>query len=246
MAYMPPKPVLLCLHGAGSSAAIFRVQSYMLAKALAPYFDLVYVDAPCHSRPGPGILPLFADSGPYWRWFRPTRHDQAGARGADGSRLIELLEIRQWVSARIRAQGVCSTDVVGIVGFSQGAMAAMALLGLQIGTGSREWTSLRFCVMMGAATGDGHGGNVLKSASSELSALTKSSGSHLFPGFTCHVVGTHDEWASEGRQIAAQCEPKRSRLMEFEGGHAVPSMPEDVRKLVMQIMKTSEDSRAAG
>lgn len=237
---MAPKPVLLCLHGAGSSAAIFRIQSYMLAKALAPNFDILYIDAPCQSRPGPGILPLFADSGPYWRWFRQTRHDQAGAR------LLELLEIRQWVFAQIRAQGVRSTAVVGIIGFSQGAMAAMALLGLQIGTGSREWANLRFCVMMGAATGDGRGGNVLKTASSELAALAKSSGSSLFPGFTCHVVGNQDEWADEGRQIAAQCEPGRSRLMEFEGGHVVPSMPEDISKLVMQIMRTSEDSRAVG
>ena len=72
------KPVMIMLHGSGSSAAIFGIQTHFLAKELSQTFDLVFLDAPTPSTPGPGVLPLFAGMPGYFRWLT-TIDSQASA-----------------------------------------------------------------------------------------------------------------------------------------------------------------------
>src|SRR5271169_5143167 len=62
-------PTILCLHGHGTSATIFEAQTRNIRSALRSQFKFVYIDAPYESEPGPGVLPCFADSGPYYTWF---------------------------------------------------------------------------------------------------------------------------------------------------------------------------------
>lgn len=316
------KPVLLLLHGAGSSAAIFRIQTHFLAKALSPYFDLIYVDAPVRSAPGPGILPYFQGMDAYYRWFgvgieknistsqgtheasdsflspetaassrrsskrrgsssaktrgtgrrgvSPAAAIGAAAtlglhlpRGAEGlSRgVMGLLDIaNQSIPQQLEAQGVRSRDVVGVIGFSQGALAALGLLGVELAIGSPQWSNLRFCVVMGGATGGGPaqaavegmmaaanmlGGNQQlpppppeRSAPGELDAE-----SHLFPGHTVHVIGRCDPWVKDSRQIAGMSDPRRSKVVEFEGGHWVPREKQDISRVVDLILETELNSR---
>ena len=60
---------LLCLHGSGSSANIFRLQLAKFRMALKDKFEFVCIDAPYPASAGPGILPLFAGAGPFYSWF---------------------------------------------------------------------------------------------------------------------------------------------------------------------------------
>lgn len=319
------KPVLLLLHGAGSSAAIFRIQTHFLAKALSPYFDLIYVDAPIRSAPGPGILPYFQGMEAYYRWFgagiekdiaasknvqhsdsflspetaassrRPsaTEHKRrvsssgrahgtgrrgvspaaavsAAAslglnlpRGAEGlSRgVMGLLDIaNQSIPRQLETQGVRSRDVVGVIGFSQGALAALGLLGVELAIGSPQWSNLRFCVAMGGATGGGAaqaavagmmsaasllGGSqkITTSDASNAVDLGADTGSQLFPGHTVHVIGRCDPWVKDSRQIAGMCNPRRTKVVEFEGGHWVPREKQDISRVVDLILETELGSR---
>ncbi|KKY30414.1 putative oxidoreductase [Diaporthe ampelina] len=319
------KPVLLLLHGAGSSAAIFRIQTHFLAKALSPYFDLIYVDAPLRSGPGPGILPYFQGMEAYYRWFgtgiekettasrngqgsdrflspeaaespcrsSATQHKRRGSssaktrgtdrrgespaaaisaaaslglnlpRGAEGlSRgVVDLLDIaNQSIPRQLEAQGVRSRDVVGVVGFSQGALAALGLLGVELAVGSPQWSNIRFCVAMGGATGGGAaqaavaammsaanllGGSKQPTLSDASAAASRGAGadSQLFPGHTVHVIGRCDPWVKDSRQIAGMCHPRRTKIVEFEGGHWVPREKHDISRVVDLILETELDSR---
>ncbi|KAL1880160.1 hypothetical protein Daus18300_001523 [Diaporthe australafricana] len=318
------KPVLLLLHGAGSSAAIFRIQTHFLAKALSPYFDLIYVDAPLRGAPGPGILPYFQGMEAYYRWFgagieknmavdkktqdsdsflspesaassrRPsaTEHKRRGSssarargnvgrrgvspaaaisaaaslglnlpRGAEGlSRgVMGLLDIaNQSIPRQLEAQGVRSRDVVGVVGFSQGALAALGLLGVELAIGSPQWSNLRFCVAMGGATGGGAaqaavagmmaaanllgGGKQMPTSDTSVAAGLDTE-SQLFPGHTVHVIGRCDPWVKDSREIAGLCNPRRTKVVEFEGGHWVPREKQDITRVVDLILETELDSR---
>lgn len=312
------KPALLLLHGAGSSAAIFRIQTHFLAKALSPYFDLVYVDAPIHSAPGPGILPYFQGMEAYYRWFgigienniagsknsqdsdrflspetaadsrRPSaaehkRRGSSSARARGTARrgvspaaaisaaaslglslprgAMSLLDIaNQSIPRQLESQGVRSRDVVGVVGFSQGALAALGLLGVELAIGSPLWSNLRFCVAMGGATGGGAAqaavAGMMSAASllgggkkiAQLDALaavdmSADAESQLFPGHTVHVIGRCDPWVKDSRQIAGMCNPRRTKVVEFEGGHWVPREKQDISRVVDLILETELDSR---
>ncbi|KXJ86440.1 hypothetical protein Micbo1qcDRAFT_168476, partial [Microdochium bolleyi] len=64
-------PRILCLHGGGTNARIFRAQCRALSRSLAPHFRLVYADAPFLSDdPGPDVLSVYAGCGPFKRWLR--------------------------------------------------------------------------------------------------------------------------------------------------------------------------------
>lgn len=118
----PPRlPRLLCLHGGGTSAMIFKIQTMRLASLLRPHFHLVYVNAPFPCPPGLGVLPVFESAGPYYRWTPVNEGDDvARVRIAIRKAMIE------------DGDGM---PFVGIMGFSQGAMLAAGILMEQSRTG---------------------------------------------------------------------------------------------------------------
>lgn len=111
----PPRlPRLLCLHGGGSSATIFKIQTIRLAHYLRKHFHLVYLDGPYPSPAGPGILPVFESVPPYFRW-NPQKEDDDPERVKTAIRKIMIEE----------GDG---QPFVGIMGFSQGAMISAGIL----------------------------------------------------------------------------------------------------------------------
>ncbi|OJD15723.1 hypothetical protein AJ78_04058 [Emergomyces pasteurianus Ep9510] len=83
-----PLPSILCLHGSGTSAAIFKIQTIRLRRELQHRFSFVFIDAPFETDPGPGVLPVFADAGPYFTWVDfanlPPSHRSLATKGSDG------------------------------------------------------------------------------------------------------------------------------------------------------------------
>lgn len=117
-------PKILCLHSAGSSAAIFKVQGRRIFPPLRKDFTFEFVDAPFASKPGPGILPTYGDSGPFWRW----QCDIQAIEGFDISEVEvwqERDKVREQILGKLREMG---DSVIGILAFSQGARVATGLL----------------------------------------------------------------------------------------------------------------------
>lgn len=118
-------PKILCIHGAGSSGAIFRVQGRKIFQALRGEFQFVFVDAPFRSTAGPGMRPVYEDSGPFCRW----QCDISAAVAFDITEdeiQEEREKVRQYLESQLRSQD--GVPFVGVMAFSQGARVATGLL----------------------------------------------------------------------------------------------------------------------
>lgn len=117
-------PRILCLHGGGSNARIFRAQCRALEKALRNHFRLIYVDAPFISQAGPCVMSVYSDWGPYRRWLRWTDdHPPVDARRASEA-VDKSLRLAMDRDDALGATG----EWVAVIGFSQGAKIAASLL----------------------------------------------------------------------------------------------------------------------
>ncbi|KAL8747964.1 MAG: hypothetical protein Q9190_000228 [Brigantiaea leucoxantha] len=118
-------PRLLCLHGAGSSSAIFRIQIRKILQALKDEFRFVFVEAPFKSSPGPGMFPTFEQAGPFYRW-----HCDSSASSAFDITDSEIAAERRTVRERLTKALLENdgTPFVGIVAFSQGTRVATGFL----------------------------------------------------------------------------------------------------------------------
>ena len=234
------KPVMVMLHGSGSSAAILGIQSHALAKELSKTYDLVFVDGPAPSAPGPGVLPLFADMPGYHRWLAP-----GAVALSQAQRLAELLDVARYLEAQLAQQGVRPAEVVAMLGFSQGALVALAMQGLSL-AGQTPWEALRFVVAIGAGTtGNATQMDGIGALVGLLSGLLGSPAPGKYPGHAVHAVGTKDLWYKDGRRIVAMCDPQTTRAMDYRDGHVVPRLRPDVLKLVGLVAAVDQASRAA-
>lgn len=227
---------MVMLHGSGSSAAIFGIQTHLLAKELSKKFDLVFLDAPIPSAPGPGVLPLFADMPGYYRWVAP---------GLPASlRLAELLEVERYIRDQLEDQNIKPSEVVAFCGFSQGALVSLAMHGLRLVDGS-VWENLRFSVAIAASTT----GNSTQIDEIEkiMGMLSKAVGRDdgKFPGYTVHASGLKDLWYKDGRRMATMCARDRTTTMDFRDGHVVPRQRTEVMKLAKMINNMDDASKAA-
>jgi len=227
------KPVMVLLHGSGSSASIFGIQTHLLTKELSKHYDLIFLDGPNPSPPGPGVLPLFADMPGYYRWLSPQL--------CNSLRLAELLAVARYIDERLAEQGIKPSEVVAFLGFSQGAMVALSMLALrQIGISS--WENLRFCVMIGAGTT----GNVAQMDGVEqmmqslASMLGRKDGK--FPGYSVQAAGLRDVWYKDGRRLAGMCAKDTTRTLDYRDGHVVPRQKNEVLKLLQMIKSVDKDS----
>ncbi|KAL2170141.1 hypothetical protein VTG60DRAFT_5163 [Thermothelomyces hinnuleus] len=85
-----PRPRILCLHGGGTTGAIFQAQCRALIGAL-PDFRLAFANAPFPSEPGPDVLPVYEAWGPpFLRWlpWKPSHRHEPGDDDAAMARAI--------------------------------------------------------------------------------------------------------------------------------------------------------------
>jgi len=237
----PALPRILCLHGAGSSGAIFKAQGRRIFRSLRNEFSFDFIDAPFPSKPGPGMRPAYEDSGPFWRW----QCDMIAVEAFDITEaevLVERDQVRDMILGKLREMG---GGVEGIMAFSQGARVATGLL-LYLEKMRREGRleelglpDLRFAVVNSATypplyldqeTEDwvksgGAGENVLSAdAQKQKEKVTIPS---------LHLHGSTDPWRPESEKMKAEffAEVSSSR-MEYTGGHQVPLREQDTSKVV--------------
>ncbi|OGM39934.1 monooxygenase [Aspergillus bombycis] len=120
-------PRILCLHGGGTNARIFRMQCRVLERMLRPHFRLVFAEAPLPARPGPDVTSVYKDYGPFKAWLRVRPEDPAQAAGD----IVRAIEDSLGAARRADDRQGATGDWVGLLGFSQGAHLAAGILATQ-------------------------------------------------------------------------------------------------------------------
>ncbi|MDI1487420.1 MAG: hypothetical protein OHK93_006690 [Ramalina farinacea] len=241
-----PLPRILCLHGGGTSATIFKIQTRHLARTLAPYFRLIYVDGPFPSDAGPGVLPVFVDCGPYYRWMPPESfedveagvQEQVVAARRTRERVVDAIK-RDEEREVEKAGGKGGVgEVVGVLGFSQGARMAAGLLADQAAsgdekgiTGMPEW---KFGVLLCGSyppysiANAGKRPEEFKGAKDEHGVLEPPAEHEVMGDVpTVHVRGLRDPHLEKGRRLGRYFGGEKEE-MEFEMGHYLPQAAGDV------------------
>ena len=240
-------PRILCLHGGGTNARIFRAQCRVLEKALRPYFRLCYAQAPFSSKPGSDVVSVYAAWGPFRAWLDPERDVEYISSEVHASIQSALAE-----DERHGATG----EVVGLLGFSQGAKICASLLAEQQRRRQTGLSTLQFAILLagrgpllaskpstpptaavvGREAAALHRGNTVRIRSTETP--NPSSASWQTMDFaTLHVHGRRDPGLHLHRQFLYQnFDPLHTRLMEWDGEHRVPIKTKDVAVVVEEIL----------
>lgn len=253
-------PRILCLHGGGTNARIFRAQCRALRVHLAPFFRLVFADAPFFSRPGPDVESVYAEWGPFRSWF-PTGPGGAPftATAVDALDQATVAGIDQCIAAALckddaaGAKGTC----VGLLGFSQGAKMAASLLWRRQ---QHDRELYRLKGWLDEADRDGSTQNHAPTAHG--SWKSDSSFAVLLAGRpplvsmnpdmkppcvlhlpTIHVHGLRDAGIIMHRELLNQCCEKGSvSLVEWDGDHRIPIKSKDVGAVVAEILRVASET----
>jgi predicted esterase len=218
-------PRILCLHGGGTNARIFRAQCRGILKHLQDEFRFVFAQAPFLSIAGPDVLSVYKEWGPFQRWLLASPGD---AESRDT--VTELDRVVEDAMNQDTMKGATG-EWVGVLGFSQGAKLAASLLYRQQESHSLSKTKFRF--------------GVLLAGSAPLAQLDPDCG--LYPDSvlsipTIHMHGLHDPGLHRHRQLYASCRRGTARLLEWDGHHRIPIKTKDLLPLVQQIRELAGDA----
>ncbi|KAF2240037.1 putative phospholipase/carboxylesterase [Viridothelium virens] len=228
-----------CFHGGGSNSEVFNIQAIRLQNIVAKEIEFVYFNGPFESNPGPGVLPVFEDYGPFWSWIKNRQlswgeDDGSGfdSVGTDGLH-------RAWKMMESRAP---REDWVGVMGFSQGTRMAGGLLLDQQRRAARNESNgfkLRFGIMC-----MGGGSPLVTKEYKTTNEQAENANFELITLPTLHLHGLKDEYLGYGRrQKENYYSPDTSTLCEIEYHHAMPWNQEDLERFSGLVKKLYEDTR---
>lgn len=214
-------PRILCFHGGGTNARIFRAQCRIIRAHLIASFRLVFAEAAFPSPPGPDVETVYGDWGPFRSWL-------------PGRNKIDVRSIDSCIAAARREDDALGATGpwVGLLGFSQGAGVAASLLLRQQKKDQEQkaeldWEKNRdyhFAVLIA--------GQPL-SLPIDIASIPDDSALLQLP--TVHVHGLRDPMIKLHRQLFQCCSPSNRRLVEWDGDHRVPITSEDVAAVVAEI-----------
>lgn len=217
-----PSRAILCIHGGGASPAIFRFQLATFRAAMKNDFEFVYADAPHVAVAGPDVLPFFAGMDPYYSWFRK------GAKNTHEE--VELFNASIKKSVEKWQRNNPHSEIVGVLGFSQGGLAATVLLWEQQ-MGMVPWLPrLEFGVLVCCAYSD--------VATAYMWAHSRDDDKMKIRTPSLHLHGRQDCNLGQARDtLATHYSAQSSLVIEFEGEHHVPKKWEDIEKVTQTIRK---------
>ncbi|ORX86867.1 hypothetical protein K493DRAFT_306994 [Basidiobolus meristosporus CBS 931.73] len=207
------KSRILCLHGMGTSAEIFRIQTGAIREQLDSMCEFTFLEAPLICDPAEGIRDFFV--GPYRTFYSapPSRE--------------ELMDAHSYVLQFIEEEGPFD----GVMGFSQGAALAAAILIRDhehhpypmfkfaiFFCGTRPWnieTGDRYEAMGKKASTPGHG---------------------LIHIPTCHIVGRKDQWYEESLGLLSLCDGM-TVCFDHRKGHTLPMSLQETKPIVKSILE---------
>jgi predicted esterase len=245
---MPPAdtthlPRILCLHGGGVTGDVFRMQARSLIKYL-PDFRLVFADGPFYCNPGPGIVPVYQDCGPFRRWLRwLPEHPEID----DESAIEEVMYNIKTAKEEDEGTG----PWVGLMGFSQGAKLAASLLydqQIHMEKEGKAETDYKFAVLLAGRSPLVSFSELSRSpacvAAGAISEGFNYDGEspHVLRLPTIHVHGLNDQGLHLHRKMLKQYhDPSTSTLIEWDGTHRVPIKKVDVEKITTEIYRVARE-----
>lgn len=226
-------PRILCLHGGGTNARIFRAQCRVLIRDL-PSFRLCFAEAPFAAEPGPDVTSVYKSWGPFRSWL-PWR-DGAGHVDPQCSKTPQaiLTALKQAIDYD-NAQGA-SGEWVAVLGFSQGAkVSASLMLAQQLSRGAHSSelnVSFQFCILLA-----GRAPLVpMTPLVARCLAWPIQPPAELLCLPSIHVHGKHDKYVHLHRDLMdLYCDQDAISLIEWDGGHRVPIKSKDVALLADTI-----------
>ncbi|KAI0123563.1 serine hydrolase FSH [Xylariales sp. AK1849] len=250
-------PRLLCLHGGGTNARIFKAQCRVIERALRPHFRLAYAEAPYECEPGPDVVSVYAAYGPFKRWL-PWMPGHAEVDDETATADIE----RSIKAAMDEDDQLSATGPwVGLLGFSQGAkLAASLLFRTQIRTeklgAAKAGSTWKFAVLLaGRAPLVNFDPEIFKSSMLSTPSqiglagppdlMDAASEDHVLRLPTVHAHGLYDPGLHLHRDLLeTYCDGDTVRVLEWDGGHRVPLKSTDVNPLVEYILDIAEETGA--
>ena len=255
---MPPSenknlPRILCFHGAGSSGPIFQAQGRKIFRALKSDFRFVFLNAPFPSPAGPGMIPTYQDSGPFYRW----QCDESAVENFDIT-MDEVRRERSHVLQMLIAELIKddnSAPFVGIAAFSQGARVATGLLHYlqqEQQRGNNVLPELKFAIINSGTypplfleeCGPTNGlGSITSETEDSTNVKAPDCCIDTHPRVrlpSLHLHGSNDPWRPESESLLRDCyEPTSATLIMFTGGHQLPTMDKETARIVTAIRELS-------
>ena len=253
-------PRILCLHGGGTNACIFRMQCRVLERNLSHVFRFVYAEAPFIAQPGPGVSAIFKEYAPFKSWLR-IRPDEPEM---DARYVAQEIE-NSLVAARLADDLAGATgEWVGLLGFSQGAKLAASIVANQEELRRRNWhtriqssktvvstdeLNFRFCILLAGRGPPTWLHPELSMPSGFVDAGECTMGipleKQLFMGSmrhrirlpSIHLHGLYDVGLEAHRKLRNECfDLGSTTLLEWDGDHRVPIKTKDVAPLIEKIL----------
>ena len=236
-------PRILCLHGGGVNSEVFRAQSRSLIKYL-PSFRLVFADGPFFCDPGPGIVPVYEDCGPFRRWLRwLPEHPEID----DDSAIEEVMYNIETTKREDEGTG----PWVGLLGFSQGAKLAASLLydqQIRVEKEGKAATEYKFAVLLAGRSPLVSFSEYTRSPACVAAGAVsegfhyEGASPHVLSLPSIHVHGTNDAGLHLHRKMLRQYhDPKTSTLVEWDGTHRVPIKKTDVERITKEIYRVARE-----
>lgn len=221
-------PRLLCLHGAGVNAQIFRIQCRAIMARLKDKFRFVFAEGPLEDEAHEAIVTIFAEFAPFKRWLAyRDKHEPT-----DATEMAQGI-VRQIRDAMDKDEG--TGEWAGLLGFSQGGVISASLLWAQDHIEDETKRPLpgikfRFAVIMAAP------GPVVHIDRTGTLPTPR----HLLLTPTLHVHGLQDAALENHRKLYKYSKQGTATLLEWNGDHRLPIKTDDVEKLVNRMLQLAE------
>ncbi|KAL5594064.1 hypothetical protein BROUX41_001117 [Berkeleyomyces rouxiae] len=253
-------PRILCLHGGGVNAQVFRMQARCFTATLSAHFRLVFAEAPFECPAHAAIIEVYGNCAPFRRWLRwLPEHPEISAYEACG-RIQSALQ-----AAMDDDPG--TGPWVGLFGFSQGSKMASSILFTQqalretLGRSATPW-NFRFGVLMAGAappvsldmriqappgidTADKLGFAFdawpSKPTDGDDDDMMLERSEHMIRIPTIHIHGLKDPGLARHRRLLElYSEPGSAQLIEWDGDHRVPITRFEVESMCKAIVALAE------
>ncbi|KAH8668925.1 serine hydrolase FSH [Xylariales sp. PMI_506] len=250
-------PRILCLHGGGTNARVFKIQCRAIESALADKYRFAYAEAPYECPAEGDVESVYEGYGPFKRWLRWDEDHDKWDDATMAGHIEGNIKTAMDADDELGATGTW----VGILGFSQGARVAASLLLKQQVRAERlgkdkAGSTWKFGVFLaGRAPLVSLDPEVFQSSmlsdpsqiglSGEPDPEDVESEEHVIRLHTVHMQGRYDPTLDLQQDLLeTYCDPDAVRVLEWDAGHRLPVKPADVEPLVDYILDISEESGA--
>ncbi|KAM0273156.1 hypothetical protein ACHAQH_008447 [Verticillium albo-atrum] len=234
----PHLPRILCLHGGGTNARIFRTQCRAIRAQLGTFFRFVFADGPYPSKAGPDVELVYANWGPFRSWRLPGYMPKHGLVAATEDGEIAMID-QSLKNAMVEDDKAGAFGPwVGLLGFSQGANLAASLLLRQQSQVDRglSVTSFHFAVLLAGRA------PVLWIESGIAFPWEDDPATESFLRLpTIHVHGLKDVGLPMHRDLVRCCQANTTRVVEWDGDHRVPIKSHDVAAVAVEILDVAKE-----